>query len=329
MSIPTPPRTRTLALLALPLAATCALSRGAIAQAAAPAAAPSSSAVVVRVGDRTFTVGALEKALAGVPAFELAALGGSKREILDRYVEEAIVHEELLAAAARAKGALDDRSVQLQLTKALASALVRKELASIGSRDDIPLDDVRAYYDAHLTDYRQPERVRIWHLVVATKVEADAALAKAKADPTREGWPKLVAETSIDQNTNKSNGDLGFVAPDGKTTEPKIAVPIEVAKAAFGLKDGELAAEPVKSALGWHLVWRKGSVAPTVRTLAEETLTIRAILFEQKREKTYRALVDRLRAQTKVDVDEALLPLVTVQLSPRGIPKQPASAATK
>jgi peptidyl-prolyl cis-trans isomerase C len=325
---PSMKRLRLLALLAAPLALTCLHGRGAFADAGvAPAPAPASSTVVVRIGDRTITSAAIEKALAGVPAFELAALGSTNREILRKYVDEAIVHEELLAAAARTKGALDERGVKLQLTKALASSLVRKELAAIGTRDDVPLDEVKAYYDAHVADYQQPERVRIWHLVVATKEAADAALAKVKKDPTREGWPKLVAETSLDLNSNKSSGDLGFVSADGKTSEPKIAVPLEVAKAAFALKDGELVAEPVKSAVGYHVVWRKGSVPATARTLADETLTIRAILYEQKCEKTYKALVDRLRGQAKIEIDEQALPLVTVEVAPRVAPKQPASVS--
>ncbi len=321
-------RLRFLALLAAPLVATCLLGRGAAADAGvAPSVAPASSAVVVRIGERTISAADIERALAGVPNFELAALGSTKQEILRRYVDEAIVHEELLAAAARGKGAPGERGVQLQLTKSLASALVRKELAAIGTRDDVPLDEVKAYYDAHVADYQQPERVRIWHLVVASKEAADAALAKVKKDPTREGWPKLVAETSLDLNSNKSSGDLGFVSADGKTSEPKVAVPLEVAKAAFTLKDGEVAAEPVKTAVGFHVVWRKGSVPATARTLADETLTIRAILFEQKREKTYKALVDRLRGQTKIDIDDQALPLVTVEVAPRVAPKQPASAS--
>jgi peptidyl-prolyl cis-trans isomerase C len=318
-------------LLVAPIAAVLFVGRGALAGADADAAAPppAGSAVVARIGDRAIPASVVEKALAGVPAFELAALGSTRQEILRRYVDEAIVQPELLAAAARAKGALDDRGVQLQLTKSLASALVRKELAAVGTRDDVPLADVKAYYDAHVADYQQPERVRIWHLVVATKEAADAALAKVKTDPTREGWPKLVADTSLDQNTNKSSGDLGFVSADGKTSEPKIVVPAELAKAAFALKDGEIAPEPVKTSVGWHVVWRKGSVPASVRTLADETQTIRSILYEQRREKAYKALVDRLRGQTKVDVDEQALPLVSVEVSPRVAPKQPPSAATK
>ncbi|MGZ3475415.1 MAG: peptidylprolyl isomerase, partial [Polyangiales bacterium] len=202
---------------------------------------------------------------------------------------------ELLAQAAKKKGALDDRSVQLAVNKSLAGALVRKEIGALGGKEAITAD----------------------------KAAAEAALAKVKADPTREGWPKIVSETSLDPNTKMSSGDLGFVSADAKTTEPKAVVPKEVATAAFALKDGEISAAPVQSTAGWHVIWRKGSVPPITRSLESETPTIRQLLWEQKRESTYKTLVERLRGTTKVEIDEELLPLPSVDVGPRPIPRQP------
>jgi parvulin-like peptidyl-prolyl isomerase len=282
---------------------------------------PEAPKPVVRIGEVTVEASTIKKALAGVPAFELQALGTTKFDILKKYVEEAIVREALMAEAARKRGALEDRSVQLHIRKTLAAALVRKELSALGRREDVPVAEVQAYYDAHVGEYRTPERVRIWHLVVATKEAADAALVKVKADPTRESWPKLVNELSLDPNSKRSSGDLGFVSADGKTTEPKVVVPAELVTAAFGLKDGEIAPNPVKTSAGYHVLWRRGSVPPTVRTMADETPTIRELLFEKKRENAYKALMERLRGPAKVEIDEEILPIVSVDVGPRPTPK--------
>jgi parvulin-like peptidyl-prolyl isomerase len=290
---------------------------------AGSARAVDDGATVAKIGDRVVTAAQLKKALAGVPAFELAALGSTKTGILAKYLDEAIVREELLAQAAKKKGALDDRSVQLAMNKALAGALVRKEIGALGGKEAITAEEVKAYYDAHGSEYKTPERVRIWHIVTADKASAEAALAKVKADPTREGWPKIVSETSLDPNTKMSSGDLGFVSADAKTTEPKVVVPKEVAAAAFALKDGEISAAPVQSSAGWHVLWRKGSAPAITRSLEAETPTIRQLLWEQKREATYKALVDRLRGTTKVEIDEELLPLPSIDVGPRPIPRQP------
>lgn len=281
------------------------------------------TAVVARIGERTVTAAAIKRALAGVPAFELAALGSSKTDVLRKYLDEAIIREAVLAESARAKGALDDRSVKYAIDKSLAGALVRKEIDAAGAKESIPAEEIKAYYEAHLAEYKTPEKVRLWHIVTKDKSGADAALAKVKADPTREGWPKIVSEMSLDPQTKTSSGDLGFVTAEGKTSEPKVVVPKELATAAFAMKDGEISAAPVQSSAGWHVLWRKGSVPALTRSLADETPTIRDALYEQRRENAYKSLVERLRGAKKVEVDEELLPLVSLDVGPRPIPRQP------
>jgi peptidyl-prolyl cis-trans isomerase C len=289
--------------------------------------------VVAKVGDRVYTASQLRKSLDGVPKFELKALAGTDKEILRKYVDEAFVRDELLAAAARLRHAEDDRAIQLQLRKALAGAVAQREVASVGKLDAVPDDEVKAYYDAHAAEYRTPERVRIWHLVVATEGEAKAALVKALADKTREAWPKLVTEVSLDPNTKHRAGDLGFVTVDGSSRDPKVKVPSEVAKAAFELKDGDIAPAPVKSIAGWHVVWRRGSAPASVQSVADVAPTIRAALWEKKRKDAYEGLIAKARAATPVEVHEELLGEVKLDVGPRAVPKvmpsTPPSAPTK
>lgn len=279
--------------------------------------------VVVTIGDRQVHASVIRRALVGVPAFELKALGGTKSDILHRYVDEAIVNQELLAIGAEKKGALDDRAVRLQLQKALAGALVRRELSALGSRDSISIDEVKAYYAAHIAEYVVPERVRIAHIVVADQAKADQVLAAALADPTREGWSKIVAENSLDPNSKMSAGDLGFVSADGRTTEPRVVVPLELVKPAFALKDGEIAPQTIHSSAGFHVLFRRGHQPATTRTMEMESQTIREVLFEQKQQGAYKALVDRLTGAAAIEIDEELLPLPSINVGPRPIPKQP------
>ena len=287
------------------------------------AGADADDPVLARVGDVQIRTSQVRKALEGVPAFELAALGSTNVEILRRYLDEALVREEILAEAARRRGALDDRALQVQQRKILAGALVRRELDKLGKADDISAEDVQKYYDAHAAEYRNPERVRLAHIVVATKPEADAVLAKALADKTREGWSSLVLASSLDPSTRRSDGDLGFVSADGRTTQPKVIVPIELVNAAFQLKDGDIAAAPVQTSAGFHIVYRRGHVEGTVRTVSDEAPTIRELLFEQRQKQAYETMLEGLRAATPIELDEDLLPVVTIAEPPRGIPKQP------
>jgi len=304
------------------VAVTVAIAVGAASIAFAQTPGPDDDPVVARIGDREVHASTIRHALAGVPAFELSALGSTQMEILHRYVDEAIVHQELLAVAAKNRGALDDHNVQQQMRKALAGALVRKTLAALGGRESIPQADVEAYYQQHLDEYQTPERVRIAHIVVANKADADAILAKVLADPTREGWAKLCAESSLDPNTKRTSGDLGFVSADGRSSEPKVVVPKKLAEVAFTLQDGDVAKEPVQTEAGWHVLWRRGHVPALTRTLQMEEQTIRELLFERKKQDTYKALIDKLRGQTTIDIDEELIPIPSIEVGPRPIPKQ-------
>ena len=307
--------------VALGLAIVVAVGAGSISFAQTPAPLVDDP-VVARIGDREVHASTIKRALAGVPAFELAALGTTKLDILKKYVDEAMVREELLAIAAKNKGALDDRSVGMQLRKATAGVLVRKTIAALGGRESVPKSEVEAYYQQHLAEYQTPERVRIAHIVVASKADADAVLAKVLADPTREGWAKLCAETSLDPNTKRTAGDLGFVSADGRSSEPKVVVPKKLAEAAFTLKDGDIDKAPVQTEAGWHVLWRRGSVPALTRTLEMEEPTIRELLFEKKQQDTYKSLVERLRTQTPVEIDEELIPIPTIDVGPRPVPKK-------
>ena len=278
--------------------------------------------VVARIGDREVHASTIKRALSGVPAFELNALGTTKFDILKKYVDEAMVREELLAIAAKNKGALDDRSVDMQLRKAAAGVLVRKTIAALGGSTAVPMSEVQAYYDEHKAEYQTPERVRVAHIVVASKADADAVLGKVLADPTREGWAKLCADTSLDPNTKRTAGDLGWVSADGRSSEPKVVVPKKLAEVAFTLKDGDIAKEPVQTEAGWHVLWRKGSVPALVRTVESEAATIRELLFEKKQQEAYKSLLEKLRTQTPVEIDEELIPIPTIDVGPRPVPKK-------
>ncbi len=285
----------------------------------ATAQQPDPDPVVVKIGDKLVRASTLKRALAGVPKFELNALGTTKLAVLKKYVDEAIVHEELLAEAARRKGALDDRMVTVQLRKVLAGALVRKELGAV-TKEGITGAEIQAYYDAHLSEYQTPERVRLSHIILATKVEADTLLAKVLADPTREGWAKLAADNSLDPNTKRTGGDLGFVSADGRSSEPKVVVPLKLVTAAFALKDGDIGKEPVQSDAGWHLIWRRGHVPAMTRTVAMEEATIRELLFEQKQQATYKSLLDRLHGSNPLQLDDELVPIPSISVGPRPVP---------
>ena len=66
------------------------------------------------------------------------------------------------------------------------------------------------------------------------------ALEKAKADLSPKRWNELARDESVDKTTSMRGGNLGFVAPDGSTTDPNLKVDPALYAAAEKVKDSEL-----------------------------------------------------------------------------------------
>jgi len=112
---------------------------------------------------------------------------------------------------------------------------------------------IQAYYNAHISDYEQPEQAKSRHILIKVAPDADAktdAAAKAKAEDVLKqlkaggDWKTLAKKYSDDPGSKDSGGELGF-AERGRM------VP-EFDKAIFSQKIGDI--EIVKSQFGYHVV---------------------------------------------------------------------------
>jgi peptidyl-prolyl cis-trans isomerase D len=112
---------------------------------------------------------------------------------------------------------------------------------------------IQAYYNAHISEYEQPEQAKSRHILIKVAPGADAktdAAAKAKAEDVLKqlkaggDWNALAKKYSDDPGSKDSGGELGF-AQRGRM------VP-EFDNAIFTQKIGDI--EIVKSQFGYHVV---------------------------------------------------------------------------
>lgn len=221
---------------------------------------------------------------------------------------------ELLAAEAQARGYDQQpeirRAVNLQLARRLEQSL-RAEVRVTPVSDA----DVAAYYEAHRAEYNTEAQVRVSHVVLGGQAEAERTLAELRAQPQDNAlWTRLVRERSTHRESRERDGDLGFFPREGSAS-----VPPEVAAAAFALEQvGALGERVVPSAHGgpgngpgFHVLRLTARREALRRTLAEEAARIRARLERQRREQAEEAAVNavlaRLRAASRVEIDEAAL----------------------
>jgi len=144
--------------------------------------------------------------------------------------------------------------------------------------------DIRAYFDAHKSDFEGVGRAALSMVMIPrTVTPADSAAAKAKAQSVREEIVKgakfedVAKRESADTLSGTKGGDLGAV--------PKSNYVAEFAKAADALKPGEISA-PVLSPFGYHIIRldsRKG-----------DTLSLHHILVSIQPSDSAGARIDRM-----------------------------------
>jgi peptidyl-prolyl cis-trans isomerase C len=286
---------------------------------------------VVSAGSETADAAAVTRALRRVPAFQLAALGVDDAARRRAVVERLLLPELQGAAEARARG-LDKKPRTADRLQQLYSRAMDAELArETAEKQPVTDDDVRRYFESHRERFETPRRVRIWRILVSDEGLARKIITESQGAGGPARWSNLAREHSLDAATKFRDGDLGFVRPDGGTETPRVRVDPALFAAVEKLSDGQLLPDPLKVAAGVAVVWRRGSLPPITRTVAEETPAIRTLLTRERLANARKALLDRLRKEQLKAFDAELLELLPdstfapPEASGRGLPPLPSA----
>ncbi|WP_394844589.1 peptidyl-prolyl cis-trans isomerase [Pendulispora brunnea] len=275
--------------------------------------------VLVKVGKKTITLGDFAATLEQMDQFDRLRYQSPERR---KELLEEMIRVELLAEEATAKGYDKEPSVAGERRAILREALVAQARQSGPTPNEVPEPEVRAYFDAHRGDYRDPERRRASAIVLRDEASARALLDAAKKATAAE-WGELVRKKSLDPSA-KANvpvdlaGDLGMVSPPGDPRGENARIPEEVRAALFEIgKVGEVHTKPVVAAGKAYLVRLTQKADARERTYAEAERTIRIKLSQDKMRAKEDELLAALRTQYPVQIDEAALANVGVDAGKR------------
>jgi parvulin-like peptidyl-prolyl isomerase len=221
-----------------------------------------------------------------------------------------MVNEPLCLLEARARG-LDHAPEVEDATRRFREGLMEGALYDGYVLKDVAVTDeeVRAFYDAHRAELLSPEKRRVSHILVATEEEAQDVKRRLDAG---ESFAELVTSRSKDAASLKAGGDLGWIV--AKDVPPDFA-PV------LSLGEGETSG-PLPSKFGFHLV-KVVSVVPA-RPLEwdEAKADVRKRLEQQKRREKRALWVERLRADSKIEVSRSGLRSFAKQAQPEPPPTQ-------
>jgi peptidyl-prolyl cis-trans isomerase C len=275
---------------------------------AAVGAAPPADNVVALLSGRPITVEELEEQINRQETFIRTRYTAPerKKEFLD-----SLVRLELLAAEAERRGYTNDPDIIRMYKQQLVARLVQKDLDPKFDPANIPEDEVRGHYDAHLAEFVEPEAARGRVIVLRDEALAKkvAGMARKLAREDEDGFTKLVEGFSEDANSRKGGGDTDFVKRGGPFP------PAPVLEALFGAhQPGEILG-PIKTDKAFAVVRFTGKRAPFTRTLEEAAPMIRRRLAKEKRGKAMEEWVAKLRDEARVEIFEDKLSAVKVDMT--------------
>jgi peptidyl-prolyl cis-trans isomerase C len=269
---------------------------------------------VATVGAVVLTRGTFEDRLAAVPVFQLISFGASPDEIRKNFLERVVVRDELLRQGAEKRKLTDDPLLRAQVARARADATFRATDRGVGPASDITEQALDAYYQEHISEYVRPERIQVWRILVKTRAEAVEILETAKKDGTPKRFTELAREKSLDKVSHLRSGNLGFLAPDGMSSEAGLKVDKALVDAARSVRDGEFVPEPVVEGDNFAVVWRRGTTPGSQRTKEAVLDELREGAQKQRLAAARKKLLEDLRSRKVSQVDTSALSAFEVEL---------------
>ncbi len=285
---------------------------------------------LAKVGDETITLGDYAAALEHMDQFDRLRYQSVERrkELLDE-----MITVKLLAKEATDKGYDKDPIAQQEMRAILRDSMLAEARKNAPAPADVPEAEVRAWYEAHRAEYRDPERRRISVIVVRDEATARDVLAAAKKNNNPTQWGELVRAKSLDPQARANvpvdlAGDVGIVSPPGDPRGENARVPEEVRAAAFEIAEiGGTSDKVVTSHGKLYVVRLTQKLPPHERTYEEAERSIRVKLSQDKLRAKEDELIAELRKSVKVEIDEGALGTVKIDMGDGGGPAALPSSA--
>lgn len=280
---------------------------------------------IARVGPEAIDAEALTRRLRKIPDFQRKALAESAERLKRQVLETWLVPELLYAEEAQRLKLVERPGVQNRLRELLREAMERQLRAQTVAKNPVSAAEVEAYFEANRSRFETPRRIHVWRILTDDEALAKKILSDCQGVDGLKQWSQLARDHSLDKATHLRNGDLGFVHADGNTDTPTLRVDPVLFSAADKLADGELAPEPLREGGHFAVIWRRGSMKASVRTLAQEASSIRQVLEQKRVEQAREQLLAELKSKFVTASNEALLE--TFKFSPEGLPERSAGSA--
>jgi peptidyl-prolyl cis-trans isomerase C len=191
----------------------------------------------------------------------------------------------------------DEASYAEYTRRELAAQQVFADLTKVSEPDE---KQVRAFFEEHRAEMNRPEEIQVRHILIkvpqgaaASTVEAARLRLQALRTRITQGadFASVAREGSEDASAS-DGGELGYF-PRGRMLP-------EFEATAFALAPGAVS-EPVRTAVGWHLIYLENRVEAADVTQEQGLEMVRAYLARQRQVQARLQALAQLRSSNRVE----------------------------
>jgi peptidyl-prolyl cis-trans isomerase C len=237
---------------------------------------------------QTITLGEFNQLWDQIPA-------DSKLQLTKRNVLDQIISEKLLIQEAKNRGLEQDKNVLEQIKNTteqiLVQSLIEKEIIGKVKVED---QEALTYYEENKGNFITKEQVYLYNILVETEEVAKDILEKLKAGGD---FIEIAKEKSTGPSAAQG-GDLGYVSKGD-------LIP-EIENVVFALKIGSIS-DIIKSQYGFHILKVTDKKPEVLKTFEEVKEEITKTLLSTKQKEAFDKLIEELKAQVTIEINEEAL----------------------
>ena len=147
------------------------------------------------------------------------------------------------------------------------------------------------------------DRIKVRHILMSPPTtEKDESAAYVKAVALKDSssslslFVEMVKKHTMDEKTKKSGGSLGWINPE--------EYPIQEFSAVLGSLDRNVCAGPIRTDLGYHLVWIEAVRPGGKASLANHWSEIETIALNKKKTEWFKSWVDDARQNVFIHIND-------------------------
>jgi len=244
--------------------------------------------ILAKVGDDVILEKDIDMLLSKIPQqYRMRySSADARKEIVQRLVDV-----KMLAWEAKRRG-IDKRADVKTRIEYLIDQMLAKELEEeVSNNIEVTDKEVAKYYDEHKDKFSTPPKIKVSHILVKTKEEAEEVLKEIKGG---KDFAALAKEKSNCPSAKKG-GDLGWISKG--RMDPAFE------KAAFALGTGDIS-DVVKTSYGYHIIKAEDKRLAKVKDLDKVKASIEKTLIDDKLKGSVEDLSSDIKSKVNIEINE-------------------------